>query len=84
MTLELSNQTKTENLLSGFQLEKMDKKQWLKNLEPQHDLIESFFPVAKSKSPDTNNCKRALSSCKDKRSAYIYTSLELTSFWSKH
>lgn len=84
MTLEMENQTKTEYLLERFQLNKIDKKQFLKNLDLKQDLIENFLSVAKFKQPSTNKCKQALNKCTDMISAYIYISLELTTPWSKN
>ncbi len=49
MTLELGNQIKIENHLWGFQLERIDKKQFLKSLKAKQDLIETFSSFAKSK-----------------------------------
>ena len=74
--LKLGHQTKTKNLLRCFQLEKIDEKQFLKSLEAQKDLIETFWSVAKSKSPGTNECKQALDKCAEKIFACIYTNLE--------
>ena len=54
ITVELGYKTKTENLPGRFQLEKIDKKQFLKSLEASKDPIETFSSVAKSKPCGTN------------------------------